>query len=198
MKNNLKNSKLLISPELGVYSNLYKDIYFDKNHGIKETQHNFLKANNLASRFKKSNKFIISELGFGTGLSFLMTLRLWKKTKKPNAKLIFISFESAPLTKIELKQVYKCVKGLKTLSSQLIKKLPTIYQTTHRIFFESENVELILIYDEFISLKNLNFKADAWFLDGFAPTKNTNAWDPKLFDQIYLSTKFIILLRNTS
>ena len=105
MKNNLKKSKLLISPQLGVYSDLYKDIYFDKHHGKNETQHNFLKANNLASRFKKSNKFIISELGFGTGLSFLLTLKLWKKTKKPNAKLIYISFESAPLTKIELKKV---------------------------------------------------------------------------------------------
>ena len=122
MKNNLKKSKILISPELGIYSNLYKDIYFDKFNGIKETEYNFLKANNLASRFQKSDKFIIAELGFGTGLSFLLTLKLWKKTKKPNAKLIFISFESAPLTKIELKKVYKYVKGLKTLSSQLIKK----------------------------------------------------------------------------
>ena len=124
MKNNLKKSELLISPELGIYSNLYKDIYFDKYNGIKETQHNFLKANNLASRFKKSNKFIISELGFGTGLSFLLTLKLWKETKKPNAKLIYISFESAPLTKIELNNIYKKVSGVKILFNQLIKKLP--------------------------------------------------------------------------
>ena len=40
MKNNLKKSELLISPQLGVYSNLYKDIYFDKLNGIKETKHN--------------------------------------------------------------------------------------------------------------------------------------------------------------
>ena len=190
MKNNLKKSELLISPQLGVYSNLYKDIYFDKYNGIKETQHNFLKANNLASRFNKSNKFVISELGFGTGLSFLMTLKLWKKTKKPNAKLIFISFESAPLTKIELKQVYKYLKGLKTLSNLLIKKLPSIYQSTHRIFFEVDNVELILIYDDFKSLINFKFKVDAWFLDGFAPKKNTSAWNSKLFEQIYFTTNF--------
>ncbi len=190
MKNILKKSKLLISSELGVYSNLYKDIYFNKFNGIKETEQNFLKANNLALRFQKSDKFIIGELGFGTGLSFLLTLKLWKETKKPNAKLIYISFESAPLTKYELNHVYNIVRGLNKFSNQLIKKLPAIYQTTHRIFFESENVELILIYDEFISLKNLNFKADTWFLDGFAPTKNTTAWNSKLFDQIYLSTKF--------
>ena len=129
----------------------------------KRNSHNFIKANNLASRFKNSDKFIISELGFGTGLSFLMTLKLWKKTKKPNAKLTFISFESAPLTKIELKKVYKYVKGLKTLSSQLIKKLPSIYQSTHRIFFEADNVELILIYDDFKSLINFKFSVDTWF-----------------------------------
>ncbi|MDC3072066.1 tRNA (5-methylaminomethyl-2-thiouridine)(34)-methyltransferase MnmD [bacterium] len=190
MKNNLKKSKLLISPELGIYSNLYKDIYFDKYNGIKETQHNFLKANNLESRFKKANKFIISELGFGTGLSFLMTLKLWKKTRKPNGKLIFISFESAPLTKFELKKVYKYVKGLKILSSQLIKKLPSLYQSTHRIYFEVDNVELILIYDDFKSLINFKFSVDAWFLDGFAPKKNTSAWNSKLFEQIYLATNF--------
>ena len=190
MKNLLKKSNLLISPELGVYSNLYKDIYFDKHHGIKETHHNFIQANNLALRFKKSDKFVISELGFGTGLSFLLTLKLWKKTKKLNAKLIYISFESAPLTKNELNHVYKKVRGLKTLSNHLIKKLPTIYQSTHRIYFESENIELILIYDDFNSLKNLKFKADAWFLDGFAPTKNSTAWNSKLFEQIYLSTNF--------
>ena len=188
MKNNLKKSDLIISPKLGIYSNLYKDIYFDKYNGIKETQHNFLKANNLASRFKKSDKFIISELGFGTGLSFLLTLKLWKETKKPNAKLIFISFENAPLTKIELKQVYKYVKGLKTLSSKLIKKLPSIYQSTHRIYFESDNVELILIYDDFNCLDSFKFYVDAWFLDGFAPKKNTSAWNSKLFEQIYFTT----------
>ena len=190
MKNILKKSDLSISSEFGIYSNLYKDIYFDKKHGIKETQHNFIKANNLASRFKKSDKFIISELGFGTGLSFLMTLKLWKETKKPNAKLIYISFESAPLTKIELNNVYKKVSGVKILFNQLIKKLPILYQSTHRIFFASENVELILIYDDFNSLKNFKFKADAWFLDGFAPKKNKSAWNSKLFEQIYLSTKF--------
>ena len=190
MKNILKKSYLSISSELGIYSNLYKDIYFDKKHGIKETQHNFIKANNLASRFKNSDKFIISELGFGTGLSFLMTLKLWKETKKPNAKLIYISFESAPLTKIELNNVYKKVSGVKILFNQLIKKLPILYQSTHRIFFDSENVELILIYDDFNSLKNFKFKADAWFLDGFAPKKNKSAWNSKLFEQIYLSTKF--------
>ena len=190
MKNILKKSYLSISSELGIYSNLYKDIYFDKKHGIKETQHNFIKANNLASRFKNSDKFIISELGFGTGLSFLLTLKLWKETKKPNAKLIYISFESAPLTKIELNNVYKKVSGVKILFNQLIKKLPILYQSTHRIFFDSENVDLILIYDDFNSLKNFKFKADAWFLDGFAPKKNKSAWNSKLFEQIYLSTKF--------
>ena len=110
MKNILKKSELLISAKLGVYSNLYKDIYFDKLNGIKETEHNFLEANNLASRFQDSDKFIIAELGFGTGLSFLLTLKLWKKTKKTNAKLTYISFESAPLTKNELNQVYKEIK----------------------------------------------------------------------------------------
>ena len=61
MKNNLKKSELLIFPQLGVYSNLYRDIYFDKYHGIKETQHNFLKANNQADGMK-SYSYVVALL----------------------------------------------------------------------------------------------------------------------------------------
>ena len=146
---------------------------YDKFNGIKETEHNFLKANNLVSRFKKSNKFIISELGFGTGLSFLMTLKLWKKTKKPNAKLIFISFESAPLTKIELKKVYKYVKGLKTLSSQLIKKLPSIYKSTHRIFFEADKLkEHHMKRNESLSAITIHYTPNDQTMDNFQKEKH--------------------------
>ena len=79
MKNNLINPRFSISSKLGVYSKLYNDIYFDKWSGLKESDHVYLKTNSLTTRFKKKAKFVIAELGFGTGLNFLLTLKLWKE-----------------------------------------------------------------------------------------------------------------------
>ena len=192
MKNYLKKSKLSISSKLGVYSKLYNDIYFDKANGMQESDHVYLKTNSLAMKFKKSDIFTIAELGFGTGLNFLLTWQLWLKTRKPNSSLTYISFENAPLSKTELIRVHKLFYNynLSDLSKLFINKIPQIYQSTHQIFFELGNVKLVLIYDDFLSLSNFNFKADTWYLDGFSPKKNPSAWAEKLFKEIYKHTNW--------
>ena len=73
MKNDIKKPRLFISSRKGVYSKIYDDIYFDKFNPIKEKEYVYLKANDLLNRFKLSNKFCIAELGFGTGLNFVLT-----------------------------------------------------------------------------------------------------------------------------
>ena len=70
----------------------------------------------------------------------------------------------------------------------MIKKLTDNYKTNRTIYFKSENINLILIYDDFSSLTNFAFKADIWFLDGFAPRKNPEAWDSNYYKNIYNRT----------
>ena len=190
MKNYLIKSKLSISSKLGVYSNFYNDIYFDKANGMQESDHVYLKTNNLEMKFKNTDMFTIAELGFGTGLNFLLTWQLWLKSRKPNSSLTYISFENAPLCKTELIRVHKLFNNLSVLSKFFIKKIPQTYQSTHQIFFELGNVKLVLIYDDFLSLSNFNFKADTWYLDGFSPKQNPNAWTEKLFQEIYKHTNW--------
>ena len=190
MKNILKKSQLSISSKLGIYSNLYGDIFFDKTDAIKESEHVYIKTNKLASRFKKKSNYTIAELGFGTGLNFLLTWKLWLQVKTSKSNLTYISFESAPLTRIDLLRVHALFKDLTHLSKIFLKKLPPLYQGTHRIFLELGNVNLIIIYDDFLSLTNFNFKADTWYLDGFSPKKNPHAWSDKLFKEIYRCTNF--------
>ena len=189
MKNNLKQSKLTISSDKGIFSKLYKDIYFDKTNCIQESKHVYLDTNNLESKFKNTNNYIIAELGFGTGLNFIMSWDLWNKNHTQNSSLFYISFESAPISIEQIKNIHKLFKGLSHLSKILLKKLPQIWQGTHQIFLEFGNVTLILIYNDFLSLKNFSFKADTWYLDGFSPTKNSTAWSNELFKEIYKHTK---------
>ena len=188
MKNSIQKSSILISSKKGVYSRWYDDIYFDKTDGVKEKEHVYLNANDLANRIKLSDKLCIAELGFGTGLNFILTWRLWKKNRKPNSSLTYISFEKDPLSKKEMIRVYKKFKELNDFSDQLIQKLTDNYKTNRTIYFKSENINLILIYDDFSLLTNFDFKADIWFLDGFAPSKNPEVWDNSYYKNIYNRT----------
>ena len=188
MKNSIQKSSILISSKKGVYSRWYDDIYFDKTDGVKEKEHVYLNANDLANRIKLSDKLCIAELGFGTGLNFILTWRLWKKNRKPNSSLTYISFEKAPLSKKEMTRVYKKFKELNDFSDQLIQKLTDNYKTNRTIYFKSESINLILIYDNFSLLTNFDFKADIWFLDGFAPSKNPEVWDNSYYKNIYNRT----------
>ena len=188
MKNSIQKSSILISSKKGVYSRWYDDIYFDKADGVREKEHVYLNANDLANRIMLSDKLCIAELGFGTGLNFILTWRLWKKNRKPNSSLTYISFEKAPLSKKEMTRVHKKFKELNDFSDQLIQKLTDNYKTNRTIYFKSENINLILIYDDFSLLTNFDFKADIWFLDGFAPSKNPEVWDNSYYKNIYNRT----------
>ena len=185
MKNKLINPKFSISSKLGIYSKFYNDIYFDKLNGPQETEHVYLNTNNLTKKFKNKQKFVIAEIGFGTGLNFLLTWRLWKENRKTNGSLTYISFENAPLSKKDIERVYKKFKKLDGYSRFLLKNIPERCKSTHRIFIKADNINLILIYDDITSLINFNFKADTWFLDGFSPKKNPLVWTDKLFKQLY-------------
>ncbi len=185
MKNNLINPKFSISSKLGIYSKSYNDIYFDKLNGPQETEHVYLNTNNLTKKFKNKQKFVIAEIGFGTGLNFILTWKLWKENRKTNGSLTYISFENAPLSKKDIEKVYKKFKKLDGYSSFLLKNIPARCKSTHRIFIKADNINLILIYDDITSLINFNFKADTWFLDGFSPKKNPLVWTDKLFKQLY-------------
>ena len=185
MKNNLINPKFSISSKLGIYSKSYNDIYFDKLNGPQETEHVYLNTNNLTKKFKNKQKFVIAEIGFGTGLNFILTWKLWKENRKTNGSLTYISFENAPLSKKDIERVYKKFKKLDGYSRFLLKNIPERYKSTHRIFIKADNINLILIYDDITSLINFNFKADTWFLDGFSPKKNPLVWTDKLFKQLY-------------
>ena len=133
MKNSIQKSSLLISSNKGVYSRRYDDIYFDKTDGVKEKEHVYLDANDLANRIQFLDKLCIAELGFGTGLNFILTWRLWKKNRKPNSSLTYISFEKAPLSKKEMTTVYKKFTELNYYSDQLIQNLTHNYKTNTHI-----------------------------------------------------------------
>ncbi len=166
-------------------STLYNDVYYSSISGINETNYVFLEHNQLAKRFlelKDNEHFIIAETGFGSGLNFLATLNLWRSIVKTKAKLFFISFEKHPLKPIDLE---KTLSNFPTLAvKELLEQYYLPLQSGHRLYF-APNVYLNLVIGDIKNTLNTqNFIANAWYLDGFTPTKNIDMWNISVIEEI--------------
>lgn len=169
------------------FSAQYDDIYFSKESGLAETDYVFLQGNNLQQRFKTltDDQFTIAETGFGTGLNFLSTWKLWQSSASANARLNFISVERFPLTRDDLRKALQLWPELSELADQLVEQYPAAVSGFHRLNFADDKVSLTLMFaDASHAYNQLTAKVDAWFLDGFAPSKNADMWQPELFAAI--------------
>lgn len=168
----------------------YGDIYFSKDGGIDETHYVFLQGNNLPTRWQNRPSFTIGETGFGTGLNFLCTLDKWQKTAAADARLNYISVEKHPLTKTDLQQALNAWPTLAELNKELLEHYPPLVHGLHQRHFFNGRVTLTLLFgDATDMLTDIDTQVDAWYLDGFAPSKNPDMWTTDLFTQIARLTK---------
>ena len=172
-------------------SRLYDDVYFSDVDPIAESQHVFLAANDLYTRFQNcqaNSTFVIGETGFGAGLNFLMARALWLENSPADTQLHFISCERYPLKLDDLRQVHnrfptdnRLTAGIEQLQAQW----PLMTPGFHRLCFDDGRVQLTLLYgDASEQLEQMSAEVDCWFLDGFAPAKNPDIWSQALFKQI--------------
>ncbi|AOE49551.1 tRNA (5-methylaminomethyl-2-thiouridine)(34)-methyltransferase MnmD [Kangiella sediminilitoris] len=187
--------------QLAPYSPDFDDIYFNPENGIAESEHVFLQGNDLEQRFndvhQDTNKksFNIFETGFGTGLNFLLTAQLWQSTqnKPSNSELHFWSVEQFPISPDDLRTIYR-VLGLESeLTQSLIEQYPDALPGVHAIpVAPGITLHLVLLpLDK--ALREIavpeSFAFDAWFLDGFAPSKNPEMWAKGLLHFMALNSK---------
>lgn len=167
-------------------STRFDDPYYSKEDGRAETDHVFIQGNRLPERWPLMKECTIAELGFGTGLNFLETVRQWNANQNTNSKLHFISFEQFPISKDDMQ---KALSPWQTLGS-LREDLTGIWQPTQTIDKAlSETVRLtVYMGDANHILSNLSLRADAWFLDGFSPAKNPELWNTELLEEVGKNT----------
>ncbi|RJG47703.1 bifunctional tRNA (5-methylaminomethyl-2-thiouridine)(34)-methyltransferase MnmD/FAD-dependent 5-carboxymethylaminomethyl-2-thiouridine(34) oxidoreductase MnmC [Motilimonas pumila] len=179
-------------------STQFDDVYFSNNNGQQESQYVFLAGNQLSERWQvhSHRHFVIAETGFGTGLNFLNSWQAFDEFKvrqgdqeSPLQRLYFISFEKYPLSQSDLQQALQQWPQLQQYAAQLIAKYPYATPGCHRLMFDNGRVVLDLwLGDIHDSLPNMFVPpqglVDAWFLDGFAPSKNPDMWSPELFSQM--------------
>jgi tRNA 5-methylaminomethyl-2-thiouridine biosynthesis bifunctional protein len=169
------------------YSTAFDDVYFSSDNGLLETEYVFLQGNHLPARWQTlgTTEFVIIETGFGTGLNFLCAVRLWLEAMPQKAILHFISVEKYPLSLHDISTALQCWPKLDTVRSEFLAHYPSLLTDKKTISLFDHRVHLtLLIGDATTELSTTQTLADAWFLDGFAPAKNPDMWQPSLFAQM--------------
>ncbi|WP_249199184.1 bifunctional tRNA (5-methylaminomethyl-2-thiouridine)(34)-methyltransferase MnmD/FAD-dependent 5-carboxymethylaminomethyl-2-thiouridine(34) oxidoreductase MnmC [Photobacterium sp. GJ3] len=175
-------------------SNDFDDVYFSNANGLEETRYVFLQQNGLPTRWATfpRRRFVVAETGFGTGLNFLAVWQWFKAFREANPdadvkELHFISFEKFPVTKDDLIKAHQSWPELAELASQLHAHYPPAVADCHRLVLEDGMITLDLWFGDIKTAlpqvwTHADGFVDAWFLDGFAPSKNPDMWNQELFN----------------
>ena len=161
----------------------FDDLYFDRHDGLAESQHVFIKGTRLGEKLRVSKHLTLAETGFGTGLNFLVVLDFLAEF--PNHQIDYISYESRPLSADVMAMAHAAFPSLSTFSAAMLGNLPPRWPGVHLRHFKEGQVRLHLYYGAAEDgLAVSDFKADIWFLDGFAPAKNPQMWSKTVLSHV--------------
>ncbi|MHA7815476.1 MAG: bifunctional tRNA (5-methylaminomethyl-2-thiouridine)(34)-methyltransferase MnmD/FAD-dependent 5-carboxymethylaminomethyl-2-thiouridine(34) oxidoreductase MnmC [Pseudohaliea sp.] len=170
-------------------SRRYGDIYFSPANGPAESRHVFLAGSGLPGRWQRHDApvFRIGELGFGTGLNFLVTVAALRREAPAGLRLHYWAVEAEPLRAADLARCAAALPPtLAAPAAALAEQYPPPVPGIHRLLFDDGRIVLDLCWgDAGAALAELAGHGrrwfDAWYLDGFAPAKNAALWEEALW-----------------
>ena len=105
----------LVFDEAGApYDAQHGDVFRNRNGAWEEAETVFVGGCRLRERWRECEHFTVFELGFGLGVNFLASLRAWRADPARCAALHFVSVESRPLSREDLRWGLESLGGLAT------------------------------------------------------------------------------------
>ncbi len=181
------------------WSRTHGDWYASHAGARAEREHVFVRGNGFAAsgdsapgrwsaRTHAYDRWTFGELGFGAGITFLCTWAAFRRHAAPGAQLDWVSVEHAPLDPADLRRAALADPGmteLLPLVDALCTTLPPRVPGIHRRALDGGRVRLTLLLGDVLDLlPEVEFAADAWCLDGFAPARNEAMWSEAAIAQV--------------
>lgn len=180
-----RSPRLLWSEDGAPRSGRFGDVYFSSEDGLAESRAVFLAGCGLPEAWAGRDRFTVAELGFGTGLNIAALLDLWRRERPAGARLHVFSIEAFPLTREEAARALAAWPELGDAAHALLEAWPDPTQGFHRHDLPQFACTLDLAVGEVEwALSQWSGPADAWFLDGFAPSTNPEMWSAAVLDRI--------------
>jgi tRNA U34 5-methylaminomethyl-2-thiouridine-forming methyltransferase MnmC len=170
------------------YSRAFDDHFYCRSDGRLECGHVFLSGNDLPTRWQRATPFRIAELGFGTGLNLCETWRQWRETAPDDASLHFTSFERFPMARADIKRALAHWPEIERERAILAEKWPDAPAGRVEINLEPRVHLTVVCGVALESLGQETTPVDAWYLDGFAPSRNPDMWSVELMGEVFRLT----------
>ena len=180
-----RSPRLIWTDDGAPRSGRFDDVYFSQQDGLAETRAVFLTGCGLPGAWAGRKRFSVAELGFGTGLNIAALLDLWRREGPASAHLHVFSVEGFPLLRGEAARALSAWPELAEASEALLSAWPEPTPGFHRLDLPAFNATVDLAVGEVEwALAQWTGSADAWFLDGFAPSTNPAMWSDAVMDGI--------------
>lgn len=171
----------------------YDDVYFNPAGGLAESAHVFLGGNRLPQRFSAlapGAVFTIGEAGFGTGRNFLATWDSFRQHAPAGARLVYHAFEAQPLPFPTAARAVAAFAPLRARMGALAPSWPLSIPGCAPVWTGDPGVTLrVWVGDILDGLAEADFRADAWFLDGFMPSQNPEMWSRAVLSAVARRTR---------
>lgn len=171
------------------YSPAFGDHFYCQTDGRLECGHVFLAGNGLPQRWQNHGDFLIGELGFGTGLNFAETWRQWKLNRRTGQKLHFMSFELYPMQREEIDRALSHWTEIDAERQALAVAWPETPQGTVSLRLDDQTSLSVVCGRALEGVAAAEAGFDAWYLDGFAPSRNADMWSAELMRLVCDKTK---------
>lgn len=177
----IERPEVEINSSGSIYNKGFNQSYHSDDGAVAESKYVFLDGIRLDELFSKKNHLTIAEIGFGTGLNFLLCVKEFEDAKVKPRLFNYLAFEKFPLSETQLINFFRQINEELPLKDELIENLKYLNPGVNKILFSKEGITLTLVIgDANEEISNITANVDAWFFDGFSPKANPTLWSNKL------------------
>lgn len=177
------------------YSTEFGDHFYSRDDGRLECGHVFIDGNRLPVRWtsdthqaQTDRPFRIGELGFGTGLNLCETWRQWKAIRPVGVTLHFVSFEMYPMAGPDIDRALTRWPEIDDERQALLAAWPDRPEGMVDIELDATTRLTVVCGDALAGVTGSSLEFDAWYLDGFAPSRNGAMWSEPLMQALFSRT----------
>lgn len=179
-------ARLDFDPTGAPFSLDFNDVYRSREGALAESHEVFVGGTKLRERWSGRADFTVLEVGFGLGLNLLASAQALQGDPAGPGRLHYVSLEALPLDRSDLLRAHRALGVDRSpLMKELVERWPHRLPGLHRLELAGGRLICLIGFGAAGKLlPKLDVRADAIYLDGFAPAKNPDAWSPTLMRQL--------------
>ncbi len=166
----------------------YDDVYYSRS-GLEQGDLVFVQGSDLPARLGRGESVGILETGLGLGVNLLAAVRALAEAG--TGALSHASIELHPLSPDVMREVHRRLGREDEATGAFLDAYPELLaagEATLRLGEHSVPLRLV-IGDGAAALRKFDLRADAVFLDGFAPARNPDLWSPEVYTELARLTR---------